>query len=110
MSNLVQTVRSVNSQTKSPQSVFRTQYDFHSTFLASDYSLRQWLNDNKVDLEERRFIKSLATKSPFSEDILEPAEVHSVENNIASCEFRYQGKLAIGLGILPSQSKNRQRG
>ena len=67
--------------------------------LASDYSLRQWLNDNKVDREERRFIKSLATKSPFSEDILGSAEVYSVENNVASCEFRYQGKLAIGLGI-----------
>jgi len=99
MSNLVQTVRAIKAQTKSPQSVLRSQYDFHSTWLASDYSLRQWLNDNKVDREERRFIKSLATKSPFSEDVLEPTEVHSVENNIASCEFRYQGKLAIGLGI-----------
>jgi hypothetical protein len=98
MANLVQTVRAINAQTKS-QSILRSQYDFYSTLLASDYSLRQWLNDNKVDREERRFIKSLATKSPFSEDILESAEVYSVENNIASCEFRYQGKLAIGLGI-----------
>lgn len=98
MSNLVQTVRAINAQTKR-QSILRSQYDFHSTLLASDYSLRQWLNDNKVDREESRFIKSLTTKSPFSEDILEPAEVYSVENNIASCEFRYRGKLAIGLGI-----------
>jgi len=98
MSNLVQTVRAINAQTKS-QSILRSQYDFYSTLLASDYSLRQWLNDNNVDREERRFIKSLATKSPFSEDILNPAKIHSIENNIASCEFYYQGKLAIGLGI-----------
>ncbi len=98
ISNLIQTVRAINAQTKN-QSIFRSQYDFYSTLLASDYSLRQWLNDNQVDREERRFIKSLATKAPFSEDILEPVEVLSIENNIASCEFRYKGKLAIGLGI-----------
>lgn len=33
MSNLVQTVRAVKAQTKSPQSVLRAQYDFHSTLL-----------------------------------------------------------------------------
>ncbi|MEE3718249.1 hypothetical protein V2H45_16035 [Tumidithrix elongata RA019] len=98
MTNLIQTVRSINAQTKS-QAILRSYYDFHSTFLTSNYALRQWLNDNSVDREERRFIRSLTTKAPFSEGILESDEVHSIENNIGSCEFRYQGKLAIGLGI-----------
>lgn len=64
MANLVQTVRAINAQTKS-QSILRSQYDFYSTLLASDYSLRQWLNDNKVDREERRFIKIPCHKISF---------------------------------------------
>jgi len=98
MFNFIQTVRGINSQTKS-QSILRSQYDFYSTVLASNYSLRQWLNDHGVVREERQFIRSLATKAPFSEDIRDSDEIYSIENNSGVCEFRYQGKPAIGLGI-----------
>ena len=97
MSSFIQTLRSIKSRVDQ-QASLRTQYDFHSNLLASDYPLQRWLNDNEVDREERRFIKTLATKSPFSQDI-DNSEVQEVESNIAPCEFRYHGKLAIGLGV-----------
>ena len=97
MSSFIKTILSIKSQAGS-QASLRTQYEFHSTVLASDYPLRRWLNDSEVDREERRFIKTLVTKSPFSQDI-ENSEVEEVESNIASCEFQYDGKLAIGLGV-----------
>ncbi len=98
MSNLMQTVRSINAETKS-RAILITQYNFHLTLLASDYTLRQWLNDIEVDKEERRFIRSLSTKTPFSEGVPDSDEVQLLENNRGSCEFRYQGKPAIGLGV-----------
>jgi hypothetical protein len=97
MSSFIQTILSIKSQAGG-QASLRTQYEFHSTLLASDYPLKRWLNDSEVDREERRFIKTLATKSPFSQDIAN-LEVQEIESNVAACEFRYQGKLAIGLGI-----------
>ncbi len=97
MSSFIQTILSIKSQAGG-QASLRTQYEFHSTLLASDYPLKRWLNDSEVDREERRFIKTLDTKSPFSQDIAN-LEVQEIESNVAACEFRYQGKLAIGLGI-----------
>jgi hypothetical protein len=97
MFSFIQTIISIKSQT-GIQASLRTQYDFYAALLALDYPLQRWLNDNEVDREERRFIKTIATKSPFSQDIVNP-EVQEIENNHATCEFRYQGKIAIGLGI-----------
>ena len=98
MFNLMQTVRSINAEAKSRATLI-TQYDFHLTLLASDYTLRRWLNDIEVDMEERRFIRSLSTKAPFSEGVPDFVEVQLLENNRGSCEFRYQDKPAIGLGV-----------
>ncbi len=98
MSNLMQIVRSINAETKSRATLI-TQYDFHLTLLASDYTLRRWLNDIDVDKEERRFIRSLSTKAPFSEVAPDSDEVQLLENNRGSYEFRYQGKTALGLGV-----------
>ena len=97
MSGFVQTILCIKSQA-GRQASLRTQYNFHSTLLASDYPLQRWLNDSEVDREEQRFIKTLATKSPFSQDIVN-LEVQEIESNLAACEFRYQGNIAIGLGI-----------
>ena len=70
MSSFIQTILSIKSQAGG-QASLRTQYEFHSTLLASDYPLKRWLNDSEVDREERRFIKTLATKSPFSQQLSE---------------------------------------
>jgi hypothetical protein len=97
MSDFIRTVRTVKAQS-GRQATLRTQYDFHTTTLASGYPLRRWLNDPEVDREEQRFIKTLATKAPFSNDILN-LEIQDIENNLGNCEFRHQGEIAIGLGV-----------
>ncbi|MBW4521021.1 MAG: hypothetical protein KME16_15120 [Scytolyngbya sp. HA4215-MV1] len=97
LSDFIQTIRAIKAQA-GRQAILRTQYDFHNILLAPDYPLRRWLNDSEVDREEQRFIRTLATKAPFSQDVLD-AEVQAIEGNIGSCEFRYQGQQAIGLGV-----------
>jgi hypothetical protein len=97
MSDFIRTVRGVKAQC-GRQTTLRTQYEFYATTLASEYPLRRWLNDPEVDREEQRFIKTLATKAPFSNDIAN-LEIQDIENNISNCEFRHQGEIAIGLGV-----------
>lgn len=97
VSDFIQTVRAIKAQA-GKQAVLRTQYDFYTTLLAPDYPLQRWLNDSQVDREEQRFIKTLVTKAPFSQDVLN-TEVQAIETNVGSCEFRYQGEQAIGLGV-----------
>jgi hypothetical protein len=97
MSELIATIRSVKKQSTHSISL-RTQYDFHATQIAPNYPLRRWLNDQEVDREERRFIKVLATKSPFSNEVTKP-EIQDLENNQGNYEYRHQGETAIGLGV-----------
>lgn len=78
MSDFIGTVRGVKAQC-GRQATLRTHYDFHTTILASDYPLRRWLNDPEVDREEQRFIKTLVTKAPFSNDLAN-REIQDIEN------------------------------
>ena len=96
ISNFILTLKAIKKSSKSI--TLRTQYDFHSAQLALNYPIRRWLNDREVDREERRFLRNLATKSPFSEDIVD-VEIKDVQENTAISEFYYEGVLAIGLGI-----------
>ncbi len=96
ISNFILTLKAIKKSSK--LITLRTQYDFHSAQLALNYPIRRWLNDREVDREERRFLRNLATKSPFSEDIID-VEIKEVEENTAISEFYYEGELAIGLGI-----------
>lgn len=59
--------------------------------LTPEYSLRQWLNDNEVDLELRRSIKTRFSKLPFLKEIKE----YEAEGGRFDCLFR--GKRAVGL-------------
>lgn len=97
MSDFIKTVREVKAQS-GRQATLRTQDAFHTTTLASDYPLRRWLNNPEVDREEQRFIKTLATKAPFSNDLAN-LKIQDIENNRGNSEFRHQGELAIGLGV-----------
>ena len=40
-------------------------YDYLSMPIAAGYYLRNWLGDNRVDIELRRYFRSLATSVPF---------------------------------------------
>jgi hypothetical protein len=70
----------------------RTHPEFQSCEIASGYMLQQWRNDSDVDLDERRFFKSLTTKSPFLIDV--PA----IEQDALLSEFKYNIPTALGLG------------
>jgi hypothetical protein len=94
MSELIKTIKAVKAQGVNVS--LRTKENFHTTLLAPKYPLRRWLND--ADQVERIFIKTLATKAPFSTDI-ENSEIQDIENNASLSEFRHQGEMAIGLGI-----------
>ncbi|BAY31368.1 hypothetical protein NIES2107_32270 [Nostoc carneum NIES-2107] len=94
MSDLIKTIKAVKAQ--GVKVSLRTKEDFHTIILAPNYPLRRWLND--AEQVERIFIKTLATKAPFSSDIVN-SEIQDIENNASLSEFRYQGELAIGLGI-----------
>lgn len=94
MSELIKTIKAVKAQ--GVKVSLRTKEDFYTTILAPNYPLRRWLND--ADQVERIFIKTLATKAPFSNDIVN-SDIQDIENNASLSEFRHQGEMAIGLGI-----------
>ena len=91
MSMLIQTVRAATSHGVSR--VIRTQDRIFDIVLAPGYPLRRWLNDGEVDLEARRYIKSLTTKAPFWDGL---PELH---DKVLEHEFRYDGRKAPGLGV-----------
>jgi hypothetical protein len=96
-SNFIRVLKSVRNQGLKKASLL-TQYSFHQILLAPDYPLRRWLNDPEVNREEKTFLRTIATSSPFSQGIADDL-ISEVENNAAPLEFRHQDKIAIGLGI-----------
>ncbi len=94
MSDFIKTVKAMKAQ--GVKINLRTKENFYTTILAPNYPVSRWCND--ADQIERLFIKNLATKTPFSTDLLNP-KIQEIENNASLSEFRYQGQLAIGLGI-----------
>lgn len=86
MSDLIKTIKAVKAQ--GVKVSLRTKEDFHTIILAPNYPLRHWLND--ADQVERLFIKTLATKAPFSTNIAN-SEIKEIENNVSLSEFRHQG-------------------
>jgi hypothetical protein len=94
MSELISTIRELKKQ--KIRVLLRTKDDFYTVNLACNYPMRQWLSE--ADREERLFIKTLATKSPFSSDI-ENLDIKELETDSGTSEFRHQGKLALGLGV-----------
>jgi hypothetical protein len=73
----------------------RTTRDLLHQPLARGYLMSQWLNDCKVDIEQRRFFKAIATKAPYLEQILGMEE----DNQQAVFEFLHNKERALGLGV-----------
>ena len=70
----------------------RTHIDLNSTLLSDNYPLARWRNDNEVDLEARRYFKSVITKYPIMIDLPEAEQIS------LSHDFFHQGDRAYGLG------------
>lgn len=90
MSQFVLTLQAARKQ---KLKVLRTSSDMHLILLAPAYPLSRWLNDRRVDPEQRRFVLALATKQPFLVDI---PEKHS---DMQGIECRYNGVSATGFGV-----------
>lgn len=75
--------------------ILRTHDNFYSAQLAPNYSLSNWLTDKNVDLEERRFLRTISTKSPFLTDLQDSNYMES----LLAREFFYNGEKAEGIGI-----------
>lgn len=91
MSDLISTMRTAQSYGLKG---LRTQTDFHAIVLADGYPLARWRNDNQVSREEKTFLRTLATKAPFSVDIADSAIQKNIDNEY--CEFSFQGCKAEG--------------
>lgn len=94
MSDFITTVRTATTQ--GVNRVIRTQSDFQSTILASDYPVARWRNDQAVDREARLFFKALITKAPFLTDV---SDSQKIAETVDLSEFKHQGVQASGLGI-----------
>ena len=73
--------------------ILRTQSEFGSTLLALDYPVNRWRNDSIVDIEARRFYRTLETKSPYLSGL------PLLEDKTLLCEYRHQDGVAEGLGV-----------
>ena len=93
MHRLVEVARSIIHH--GADQIIRTTADFKNRQLALNYAIANWLNDNTVDREERRYIKGLAGKAPWIEECF-TAEEKSREKMI---EFLFNGDKALGLGV-----------
>jgi hypothetical protein len=94
MSEFINMIRAFKKQ--QVKATLRTKDDFYTIIVARDYPIGQWFNE--ADREERLFVKTLVTKSPFSNDI-DNLDIKDLETGSGSSEFRHQGKLAVGLGV-----------
>jgi len=90
MSELIQTLRKAKSLGVKP--ILRTHSNINNIELVCNYPIASWRNDKIVDLEERRFFRSLTLKAPFCEDALQ-----EIQDKFYLSEVRHQGKLADGL-------------
>ncbi|MBD2559569.1 MULTISPECIES: hypothetical protein [Nostoc] len=86
MTEFINTILSIKPPSGSKRKLY-TKSDFNYLELALDYRVVQWRNDPDVDLEARRFLKTLQDKNDLPlADILDPG-----------IEVSYQGQQAIGL-------------
>src|SRR5260370_42516857 len=68
------------------KSVMRTSSNFDTEEIAPGYPVARWRNDGNVDIEMRRFLRSLVTKSPFLNDITNSDILNSVDLSDCFCE------------------------
>jgi hypothetical protein len=90
MSQFIETIASL---LKRGIDVFRILPSFHTSILAADYPLARWRNDEGVDIEQRRLLRRLQTKSQDLDPNLDQDAFIRWQN----CEVCHQGQPAPGL-------------
>ena len=69
MSQLIFTLR--QATTSGVKRILRTSNEINSLEIAPGYPIARWRNDSEVDIEERRFFRTLTNKAPFWNDVAE---------------------------------------
>ncbi|NOV01919.1 hypothetical protein [Paenibacillus planticolens] len=69
--------------------------DFIHLCIANEYKIIQWLNDQDVDLELKRFFKARVSRRPY----IDAHNESSLYENFLSSEFKYKEKVCKGLGV-----------
>jgi hypothetical protein len=92
MENVITISRELSERGLSPD--IRTPEDFYARKLATEYSIVQWATDNNVDIEQRRYFLTHATKAPYIESLIQESD-----ENRGLREFVYEGIEALGLGL-----------
>ena len=88
--------RTINASTsRGAERILRTHRDFWSINISANYSVIDWSIDQIVDRDTKRFILSLAGKSPFIEELIEVIEL---KVNM-STEIKIGDRAAIGLRL-----------
>jgi len=92
LSRVMQLVTTITEASKKGvQRKIHVPFDYLSLPIAPDYNLRNWLADNRVDPEARRYFRSLATSTPFLNS--EP----EIETMWKDTDCYWQGISAFGL-------------
>jgi hypothetical protein len=92
MSDLISTVQQATK--RGIKKILRTHRDVNTIELAPEYPVARWRNDGEVDLESRRFFRTLTAKAPFWTDVPE-----EIKNDFDLSEVLHQEEQAIGLGF-----------
>jgi hypothetical protein len=74
--------------------VLRTHRDLKYEELGPDYLVANWMNDNGVDREARRYFLNLATKAPYLVDVADS----TIEDRADASDFFFEEDRALGLG------------
>ncbi len=73
--------------------VLRTHIDLNHTLLAPEYPLARWRNDDNIDVEIRRYFRSITSKFPPLEDLPE------IGNDMLAQDFFCMDRRSYGFGI-----------
>ncbi|MED4953935.1 hypothetical protein ABEO75_09760 [Paenibacillus macerans] len=73
----------------------RVSDNFIYEFIGKDYKIIQWLNDQEVDIELKRFFKASITRKPY----IDPHMESHLYSSFQSSEFQYKELKSKGLGI-----------
>jgi hypothetical protein len=93
MDNFISTIKACRAQ--GIGTYLRIPVGFHVSELTTGYPIARWLNDQGVDREKRLFIGTLATKSPYFEDLLGTTAATGFDE----AEFAFNATRADGLGV-----------
>ncbi len=91
MAGFINTIRSAS--VAGVNRVLRTHIDVNNTLLTLEYPLARWRNDGDVDLEARRYFRSLISQYPPLDDLPE------IKNDMLAQDFFYQDRRSYGFGI-----------